>query len=432
MLSTLQAALYLLYLFLLCRIVLRSALFKDEHISPKVLTFFFLLKVAAGIGLTLLYTYYYTDPSKSDIYRYFNDSKVISNLLLTNPAAWFSAMTGFGLDDPEVFQHLMPTQYFSHPTGDLATQNSFIIRLISVFNFFSFSNIYVNTLFFSFLSFTGCYWLYRFYSRFTQSSPLLLVLPFFLLPSLLFWSSGLLKESLVFFALGLFLLRTKQPLTYLDVLLKVISLLLLFSIKTFIGLFLLLANALLVLSGMRNRKYRMAASIIAGLLFIACAVIALEKGYCEVLIEKRMEFTQLAQQEQAGSLISDEAPPTDCIGLMQNAPSAVFNAIAQPINGTSRSAFHLLFALENLALLALFALLLFHIKRPSSAVLFIVAFCFVFAFANYLLIGWTVPVVGAIVHYRVVATPFLLTGFILLSDLDLNIYIKNLKIWLKK
>ena len=41
-----------------------------------------------------------------------------------------------------------------------------------------------------------------------------------------------------------------------------------------------------------------------------------------------------------------------------------------------------------------------------------------FAGLNYLGIGITVPVLGAIVHYRVVAMPFLLLSVLLMADLE--------------
>jgi hypothetical protein len=132
MLTMLHSSLYIVYLLLLCLFIRGNRFFKDENLKAnEILPHFFLIKVIAGILLTLLYTYYYTDQSKSDIYRYFNDSKVISQLLFTEPKAWISAITGFELHNPEMFKHITDTQYFSHPENDIATDNSLIIRISS-------------------------------------------------------------------------------------------------------------------------------------------------------------------------------------------------------------------------------------------------------------------------------------------------------------
>src|SRR5687768_2383080 len=131
-------ALYLFYLALFLLLITRWSFFTQTGISKRALVLFFLLKVTAGIALTLVYTYYYTDHTKADIYRYFNDSKIISSLLFQHPAIWLQVITGIGMNEPEVFRHLLTTLHFSHPETDIATNNSLIIRAISLFNFFSF------------------------------------------------------------------------------------------------------------------------------------------------------------------------------------------------------------------------------------------------------------------------------------------------------
>ena len=180
-----HTALYLLYFALFVWAIFKWKFFEIEGANKKHFAFFFLLKVAAGILLTLIYTYYYTDLAKADIYRYFNDSKVISSVLFVDPVAWLKIMTGCGIDEPEVFKYVLPTQYFSHPVNDIVTNNTFIIRLSVLLNYFSFSNIYINTLFLNFISFIGLTALFKelrtYFSQFQQ----ILYVPLFLLPSVL-------------------------------------------------------------------------------------------------------------------------------------------------------------------------------------------------------------------------------------------------------
>ncbi len=150
-----HAALYLLYLTLFVWLIFKWKFFAVEGTNKKHFAFFFLLKIIAGVSLTLIYTWCYTDQAKADIYRYFNDSKIISTVLFTDPVAWLKIMTGYGIDEPEVFKYVLPTQYFSHPGADIVTNNTFIIRVSVLLNYFSFSNIFINTLFLNFISFIG-------------------------------------------------------------------------------------------------------------------------------------------------------------------------------------------------------------------------------------------------------------------------------------
>src|SRR5579871_5077247 len=92
--------LYLLYAFIFTWIIYSQPFFNKSGISTKVLTYFFFLKAAAGIALTLVFTYYYKDPGKADIYRYFTDSKVISSVLFHHPFQWLKIITGVGINDP--------------------------------------------------------------------------------------------------------------------------------------------------------------------------------------------------------------------------------------------------------------------------------------------------------------------------------------------
>lgn len=425
MLTMLHSSLYIVYLLLLCLFIRENRFFKDENLKTNEITAFFLIKVIAGILLTLLYTYYYTDQSKSDIYRYFNDSKVISQLLFTEPKAWLSAITGFELNNPEIFKHITDTQYFSHPENDLATDNSLIIRISSLFNFLSGYNLYINTLFFSFLSFSGCFMLYRFFKRFLLDNPEVLAMPFFLLPSLVFWSSGALKESLLYFSIGLLVYPLHKPYSFKSFALQLLALGILWNIKVHIIVFALSSAALALPFFIQTRRVKIFTMAVIALLFTFGAYWAIENKICETIIAKRNEFSDLAIKENAGSSSDVQVLIGNCETVFEQIPMALTNSILRPFIWSSRNIFELGFALENLMLLAmLFYSLKFRTKASASAIAVAVS-CFSFAILNYLIIGITVPIMGAVVHYRAVATPFLITGVILIFNLNISIYFRK-------
>ncbi|HWB64941.1 MAG TPA: hypothetical protein VG603_15595, partial [Chitinophagales bacterium] len=193
----LHTGLYFLYASAMVYLVGTWRFFRLPGISSLLVRGGFLLHVAAGVALTLIYTYYYTDRSKADIYRFFNDGRIISSVLFTNPVAWLKIITGIGYHDPDAWQYLARTLHFSHPEGDLVTSYSFFIRLVSVLNLLSFNNIFIDTLLLNFIAFTGLVLLYKAFQHYFADLPVALFIGVFLLPSVVFWGSGLLKEALV-------------------------------------------------------------------------------------------------------------------------------------------------------------------------------------------------------------------------------------------
>jgi len=74
-------------------------------------------------------------------------------------------------------------------------------------------------------------------------------------------------------------------------------------------------------------------------------------------------------------------------------------------------------AIENAMLLLLLALFLFFFKFESTHINLLL-FCLTFVLILYLLIGYTTPVMGAIVRYKAPALPFLYVMLLLIFDKD--------------
>ena len=143
---------------------------------------------------------------------------------------------------------------------------------LMVFFPFSFGNIYVHNVFINFISLIGLTTIFKAFKPFLHHKEKVLFYLLALIPSILFWGSGLLKESIIFFALGLFFLnlfRLSQQfkLVYLGYLL--LSVLLIIYTK----FYLLVALSIPVLGYVINvylkRKTLMLGYFIASSLFIA-------------------------------------------------------------------------------------------------------------------------------------------------------------------
>lgn len=158
--------------------------FVVEGLSKKKLTGLFLLKLAAGFVLWAIYKFYY---ASGDSDTYFSDSKILVQSILGNHPARFS-------------------QAWNGNFGDVLFGNArFVIIVNAILQLFSFGNFFVHLIFFNFFSFIGLTALYKAFVNHFPKKKLALLLGIYFIPSVLFWSSGVLKEALLMGFLGLFI-----------------------------------------------------------------------------------------------------------------------------------------------------------------------------------------------------------------------------------
>ena len=421
MLQLFHVFLFVLYVALFGLLILRWRFFDIEQVNKRHLAFFFLLKVIAGLALTFVFTYYYTDQSKADIYRYFNDSKIISSLLFSNPVAWLKIISGLSCFDSGANIHIGNTMYYSHPAADFITSNSFLIRFISVLNYFSAYNIYVDTLLLNCAGFIAITALFKALKPYFEAFPQILYWPLYLMPSFLFWSSGLLKEGVMFVGIAGYLciwLSAVQLKGWQKGVLGVLFIAIIGSTKIYVAGVMLACTGLLPFANtMKQVRLARVAFYVAVLVAVIYALVSLP--VCERMIEKRNEFVMLALTEHSGSSVDSTLLDADCSHFISLFPAAFINAVLRPFVWSGGNTFQLLFALENTFFLsAVVVLLLFCFKKPEGPKLWLALFCLVFALLNYMGIGLTVPIMGAVVHYRIVALPFLLLGVLCVTDLE--------------
>ncbi len=234
-----QVILPLIYTILFILLIRKIKFFSIPGLSRKAIIFVFLLKICAGIALLQIFTKYYQG---SDSIAFFNDSKIMYGALWQNPAHFFKMF--FGIDSSNEVLNI----YYSKMNAwnasfekILFNDSRSLIRLNVLFRFFSFGNFYVHTVFMCFLSLTGLTALYKTFSGYFLDKKKILFVIIFLLPSVLFWSSGVMKEGLLFFAMGLLLYITECGLLKNYDIKKNILILLLIAILLFVKFYILIA-----------------------------------------------------------------------------------------------------------------------------------------------------------------------------------------------
>lgn len=181
----------------------RMSFFECHGISKKAIKGVFLLKIFFGFCLYLIYTYYYTDRSTADIYKYFDDSKVMFDALFSKPLDYFQMLFGINNDTPyfDTYYNRM-NHWYREYDSNLYNDSHTIIRFNAVVRLFSMGFYNVHTVFMCFLSLLGLTAIYKTFEPIMKEKSLLLFAAIFLMPSVLFWGSGVLKEGLLFFGLG--------------------------------------------------------------------------------------------------------------------------------------------------------------------------------------------------------------------------------------
>ena len=179
--------------------------FKINSLPPWVLPLAFLIKICiGGFYLTL---YLHPDTNNllpSDTMNYLNESKIVNRVFYESPKDYFYLLSGTGDDNYLIPKYLSNTFVWDSGSINIVNDSRNIIRLNSLIQFISFGIPFIHTLFMCFISLIGLRHLFLTFENLTNINPLLFFSLLFFLPSLLFWTSGILKEPILFFGLSIF------------------------------------------------------------------------------------------------------------------------------------------------------------------------------------------------------------------------------------
>jgi hypothetical protein len=199
------------WLIVLLWLIRELNIFKKSGLSKKSLYVFFGIKLLYGILLYIIYTHYNPYQNNSDALKYFDDSKVIYKTAFTDPSSYLKMVTGIGADDPTLDKYYGQMEsWFREKDYSSFNDNRTIVRINALLSLLSGGVFYVHLLFFCFFSFAGLTMLLAFISDFSRKHHQWITLILFLSPSIIFWTSGLLKEAIVIYAMGGFLYQFRK------------------------------------------------------------------------------------------------------------------------------------------------------------------------------------------------------------------------------
>lgn len=396
---------------------------KNAGLGSKLVIALFVCKVAAGMAAGWIS---HTAPD-SDSWHYHTDGLKEYHLLFSNPK--------------EYFTNLFYTGYNNGYEGVLKVQNSYwndlkdnlIIKLVSLLHVFSGGNFYVNVVLYNFIIFFGCVGLYRVFKEVYKADKILTAVVVFLLPSVLFYGSTLHKDGLVMALTGVLVFNTWQMLQHHLVSLKrivfvVVSIFFIFLFRNFLVMALLPALFSWVVAQKRKIspfKTFVVVYAITLVLFFSIHYIIPSLNLPVYMAQRQADFIGLPQ---GNTTIQLDILEPNLVSFIKTAPQALQHSLLRPfISDMKMSKLLLPLAVELIFYELLIILFVLSRNKNFSFGHPFVLFCLFFGLSLCLIIGYTVPVIGAIVRYRSIYLPFILSPFILNIDWQVLQQLFNIK-----
>lgn len=474
-----ETPLIILYFIGFLWAIYKLRFFETRFLTRNQLAGLFTLKVMAGFAFYYIYTRHYTYRYNNDAFKYFDDGYLMFNILKEDPAAYFKMVTGIGSQDELAVYYNQMTNWYKEYNYNLYNDNRIVIRFNALAMLFSFGIYHIHTLAVCFLSLTGLIGIYKILEDYMPGKELWLQAVIFLVPSVVFWTSGVLKEGLLIFCFGLLFYQFFKLKRYKTekwrLILIILALFFLVQLKFYvllaaipgficlnvpfrsrlqyitnciaihvvlIGLVLILPKLnpqLNVLETVSRKQSDFINSASGGLFLIddssrdtifvesdSAGYVMLRhdtatvrvnapfykfrRGVIDKQLLYRTESTRhyrlLSELGVTGSFV-EVSRLTTLETFVRSIPEALVNCLLRPYIWESNSLFMLLAGLENIFFAVFILLAIIYRQSLSSPQIPIAIFCCSFVLILSLVIGWTTPVLGAIVRYKVPFLPFL-------------------------
>lgn len=369
------------------------------------------LKLAAGITLGLVYKHHYI---AGDTFGFFEDATKLTELFWGSPRAYFSFIIG-GNESGLLSELLINSQ----------SRSLFLVKIVSFIAIWTLDNYWLTSLYFSLVSFWSCFLLFQKVSNLYPTTKSAAAIAFLFFPSVIFWSSGVIKESLALASLFILVriyitLLAKLKASWWEYLLAPISIIIGWNLKYYwIAVFIPVSVTTLIIRVVSQRSQlkswiKLPMWVATFLVLCFCVTIVHPNFYVEnfllVLVDNYDQFIRISPP---ASVVLYTLEPT-WASVILNSPSALVTGFFRPFVWEAYNFLQLAVSIENLFLFGMFltALLKWRLMIESkhrllifSVIIYIVILCVFLALST--------PNFGTLARYKVGFQPFLV--FMLLA-----------------
>ena len=380
----------------------------------------FTAKIVGCFGFIAVYALYY---GYGDTFGYFEAATELRRILIQDPGRIISTISATALDSSS--HGNMGIRFFD--SSYINPSNYTVVRFTLLFGILTYNSYIAASLLFAFSSFIGIWALYRVVAHIFPDHYTAVTIPILYIPSVFFWGSSMMKDSIVIGFLGLltygiYWLFFQKKKLFLSFLFVLFSVYILSNVKQYV--IIAYAPALVVWLSLgplnrlpvKERWIAMPFLLLAGIIIIGGLFPFLEKASQRYTIEQVLETAETTANyihrttPEGGSGYTLGEVSYTPLGMLVVFPRAVTVTLFQPFLYEVRNPVMLLSAIESLVFLmgTIFILFKLGLFRFISNVmnhpflLMCLVFSVFFAFA----IGISTYNYGSLVRYKIPCLPF--------------------------
>jgi hypothetical protein len=407
---------FFVYLLFFCWLITIIPFFKRSGLSKNILVALFIIKIVAGIAYFQFYSLPANKPG-SDTWKFYNRSLPETDLLLEHPGTFTKNLFTTGYESSgNLFSD--KHSYWNDVKDEL------MVKLMAVCNMFTGKNYYANIIWFNFFFFFGLIALYRLMRNIADTNNWMLIAGIFLIPSFLFWCSGIHKDGLIFSALGIILYSFNKLLFRRQILSSLLIILFCLALVFLLRNYIVLALIPCLLIGAVIHRFPqkkllvVSLALLIGVTFIFCGkYIHPSLNIAAYIVDKQQQFKKLT----GGSVIATPDLQPTFSSFVSFFPTAIEVAFLRPFP-TEKGLNPKIASMEIFAFWLVFLICLFK-SRGNISQSPIQWVCILFSLIVLLIIGYTVNFSGAVVRYRSLVLPLLLVS--VMTSMAKKIYYKK-------
>lgn len=404
---------YILIIYIIA-IFIRGA-YINKYSEYKYLLWAITSKFVGVLGFAFMYLSYYKG---GDTMYYFNGSRILNQIFMYDTYEYFRFMFSSHNFEPDLMyirQHILYSK---------SAEEWFLMRFTSPIVALAFNRYLVAQVVMAFISVAGAWKLFQTFLIFSPKKQKEAFIAVFLVPSVVLWGSGLLKDTVAFAFLSIFLYYSVKAFYLYQFKIKyfvfiLLSAYIVFNVKSYILISIIPVLSFGWIAFNRHRiKSRFFRQIITPLII----PIALLAGYALINslqeqsekyafenLQKRSEGFHMWHAHQGGAVYDLGEIEYTAIGLIKKVPFAINVTFFRPYLTEIFNVGTAIAGIESFISLIFFVLLLYWYKLRWLKTVFsnpILLISFLFALIIGYVAGFNSYNFGALSRYKIPAMPF--------------------------
>lgn len=409
--------LFIVYTLTIIGLLKMLPFFKNSGINFKWLSIIFITKLLAGFTYAYIHQHYYVD---ADALAYVNRGAILNSYFYKNKVIFFKLCFG-----PNGFPASEALKTYVHPLSFWTDTSAYtMVRINAIISFVGLGNYYLHLIFWQFFGLCGLTALYKAFVHFFYAKRNILIIGVFLMPSVLFWYSGVHKEAICICGIGfttLFVVRCFQKKINFQLLIITLISILLLALTRLYLLAIIIPTATSLYFSLNNKKVFTTYKIVYGLSAILLIIAVLIKPNLNPVNEfiATQKYFEIVGAGNAEIKIPKLEP--SIWSLIKNSPTAFFSTLFKPslLSISSHNVIMKIFAGSETLFVCLLIIFTFfkgkwqlYYKHPIVVyVIYIVVF-------YYILLGLTIPNLGALFRYKSMVLPLLIPVLLLVLNTE--------------